>query len=184
MRKVVPQLFYSVDGVVERPDKWAVFPDEDTGEEITAVIGRQDDVLLGRVTYEEWAGYWPNSKDEPFASFINNVRKHVASKSLKKTEWKNSQLLGADTAAAVRALKATSGGDIGVHGSIRLVQSLIKDGLVDELILYVMPRVAGQGLRRLFEPGEQKREMKLVRSRVAKNGIAILTYTFAGSGQN
>jgi dihydrofolate reductase len=179
MRKVVPQLFYSVDGVVERPDKWAIFPDEETGDEMNGITGRQDDVLLGRVTYEEWAGYWPNSKDEPFASFINNVRKHVASKSLTKTDWKNSELLGPDTAAAVRKLKASSGGDIGVHGSIRLVQSLIRDGLVDELVLYVMPAVAGQGLRHLFEPGEQKREMKLARSRVAKNGIAILRYTFA-----
>ena len=179
MRKVVAQLFYSVDGVVERPDKWAIFPDEDTGEEMSGIMARQDDVLLGRVTYEEWAGYWPNSKDEPFASFINNVRKHVASKTLKKTEWKNSELLGPDTAGAVRKLKGSSGGDIGVHGSIRLVQSLIKDGLVDELVLYVMPAVAGQGLRRLFEPGEGKREMKLERSRVAKNGIAILRYSFA-----
>src|SRR5438105_6417558 len=179
MRKVVSQLFYSVDGVVERPDKWAIVPDEDTGEEMNGVIGRQDDVLLGRVSYEEWAAYWPTSKDEPFASFINNVRKHVASKTLKKVEWKNSQLLGADTANAVRKLKETSGRDIGVHGSIRLNQSLIRGGLVDELVLYVMPAVAGQGLRRLFEPGEQKRDMTLVRSRVAKNGIAILSYTFA-----
>jgi dihydrofolate reductase len=179
MRKVVAQLFYAVDGVVERPDKWATFPDADTGEEMNGIIGRQDDVLLGRVSYEEWAAYWPNSKDEPFSSFINNVRKHVASRTLKTTEWKNSQLLGPDTAGAVRRLKETSGRDIGVHGSIRLVQSLIRDGLVDELVLYVMPAAGGQGLRHLFEPGEPKRPLKLIRSRVAKNGIAILTYTFA-----
>jgi dihydrofolate reductase len=176
MRKVIAQLFYSVDGVVERPDKWAIFPDAETGDEMTGIIGRQDDVLLGRVTYEEWAGYWPGSTDEPFASFINNVRKHVASKTLSKTEWKNSDLLGPDTADAVRKLKAGGGRDIGVHGSIRLVQALLKEGLVDELVLYVMPAVAGQGLRRLFEPGEAKRELRLVRSRVAPNGIAILTY--------
>lgn len=176
MRKVVPQLFYSVDGVVERPDKWAIFPDEVTGEEMGGIIGRQDDVLLGRVTYEEWAGYWPTSKDEPFASFINNVRKHVASKTLKKTDWQNSQLLGPDTSAAVRKLKDTSGRDIGVHGSIRLVQSLLRDKLVDELVLYVMPVVAGQDLRRLFDGTGGANPLKLVRSRVAPNGIAILTY--------
>ena len=180
MRKVVAQLFYAVDGVVERPDKgWAIFPDEDTGDEMGGIMKRQDDVLLGRVTYEEWAGYWPTSKDEPFASFINNVRKHVASKTLKKTEWQNSSLLGPDTAAAVRKLKESSGGDIGVHGSIRLVQSLLKDGLVDELVLYVMPAAGGQGLRRLFDEDAPAKPMKLVRSRVAKNGIAILRYTFA-----
>src|SRR5438067_6259110 len=150
MRKVIAQLFYSVDGVVERPDKWAIWPDEATGEEMNGIIGRQDDVLLGRVTYKEWAGYWPTATDEPFASFINNVRKHVASKTLKTVEWKNSQLLGVDTAAAVRKLKETSGRDIGVHGSIRLVQSLLHQGLVDELVLYVIPAVAGQGLRRLL----------------------------------
>src|SRR2546428_7694065 len=176
MRRIVAQLFYSVDGVVERPDKGAIFPDADTGQEMTAVIGRQDDVLLGRVSYEEWAGYWPTSHDEPFASFINNVRKHVASKTLKKVEWKNSQLLGPDTAGAVRRLKEGNGRDIGVHGSIRLVQSLIRDGLVDELLLYVTPSVAGSGLRRLFEPGSQTRSLKLARSRVAPNGIAILAY--------
>ena len=177
MRKVVAQLFYSVDGVVERPDKgWAIFPDEDTGDEMSGLMAREDDVLLGRVTYEEWARYWPNSKDEPFASFINKVHKHVASKTLTKTDWKNSSVLGPDVPAAVRKLKDTPGRDIGVHGSIRLVQSLLKEGLIDELVLFVMPATAGQGLRRLFEPGAEVKPMKLVRSRIAKNGIAILTY--------
>jgi dihydrofolate reductase len=177
MRKVVAQLFYSVDGVVERPDKgWAIFPDADTGEEMSGLMAREDDVLLGRVTYEEWAGYWPNSKDEPFASFINNVHKHVASKTLKRTDWKNSSVLGPDVPAAVRKLKDSPGRDIGVHGSIRLVQSLLREGLIDELVLFVMPATAGQGLRRLFDPGAEVKPMKLVRSRVAKNGIAILTY--------
>lgn len=176
MRKVVSQLFYSLDGVVERPDKWATFPDEETGNEMMAILGRQDDALLGRVSYEEWAGYWPTSKDEPFASYINNVRKHVASRTLKTVEWKNTRLLGPDTAGAVRKLKEGSGGDIGVHGSIRLVQWLMREGLLDELVLYVMPAVAGAGLRRLFEGDDAKRSLRLARSRVAPNGIAILTY--------
>src|SRR5215831_16863873 len=122
MRKVVTNLFYSIDGVVESPNKWSGF-DEDMAEKINAVIETQDDVLLGRVTYEEWAGYWPSSTDEPFASFINNVRKHVASRSPKGLEWKNSRPLGEDAASEVEALKATAGRDIGTHGSIRLVQS-------------------------------------------------------------
>src|SRR6184192_3161958 len=161
MRKVVAGLFMTLDGVVESPGTWQEHFDEDMGEAMMEQLTSQDAVLLGRVTYEEWAGYWPTATDEPFASFINNVRKHVASKTLKTVEWKNSQLLGVDTAAAVRKLKETSGRDIGVHGSIRLVQSLLHQGLVDELVLYVIPAVAGQGLRRLFEPGEQKRDMKL-----------------------
>ena len=143
---------------------------------ISPVIGRQDDVLLGRVTYEEWAGYWPTSTDEPFASFINNVRKHVASTSLQKVAWKNSQLLG-DAAAQVKTLKTTTGRDI-AHGSIRLVQSLLQRSLVDELILYVMPAVAGRG-RRLFDQGTAPGRLTLADSRVTRTGIAILSYALA-----
>jgi len=179
MRKVVAQLFYSVDGVVEAPNKWAAWPDAETGEEMNAVIGGQDDVLLGRVTYQEWAGYWPTATDEPFATFINNVRKHVVSKTLRVVEWKNSRLLGPDTVAAVQKLKDSSGRDIGVHGSIRLVRSLMRDDLVDELVLLVTPTVAGSGLRRLFDGADPPRSLKLVRSRVAPNGIATLRYALA-----
>src|SRR5215831_13757034 len=174
MRKVVTNLFYSIDGVVESPNKWSGF-DEDMAEKINAVIETQDDVLLGRVTYEEWAGYWPSSTDEPFASFINGVRKHIATTSPKKLEWKNSKALGGDGTGAVEALKAASGRDIGTHGSIRLVQSLLRQGLVDDLILYVMPAVAGRG-RRLFEPGQELVRLGLTDSRVTRKGIAILTY--------
>ena len=177
MRKVVAQLFYAIDGVVERPDKgWAIFPEEDTYTHMNEIIGRQDDVLLGRVSYEEWAGYWPTSKDEPFASFINNTPKHVASKTLKTLSWKNSTLLGPDVPAAVRQMKQGPGRDIGVHASIRLTQSLLKEGLVDELVLYVMPAAGGQGLRRLFDENAPMKPMKVLRSSVAKNGIALLVY--------
>jgi dihydrofolate reductase len=177
MRKVVANLFYSIDGVVESPNHWSGF-DEDMGEKINSVIGRQDDVLLGRTTYEEWAGYWPTSTDEPFASFINNVRKHVVSTSLKEVEWKNARLLAADVAGEVGRLKGNSGRDIGTHGSIRLVQSLLRLGLADELILYIMPTVAGRG-RHLFEQGIAPRPLALTDSRVTRTGIAILTYALA-----
>src|SRR5262245_8723266 len=177
MRKVVANLFYSIDGVAESPDKWSSF-DEDMGEKINDVIQRQDDVLLGRVTYEEWSTYWPTSTDEPFASFINSVRKHIVSRNLKKVEWGNSRLLGGDVGSEVRALRDGSGRDIGTHGSIRLVQSLLGRGLVDELILYFMPAVAGQG-RRLFEEGIKPGRLALVDSRVTRSGIAILTYSLA-----
>ena len=177
MRKVIANLFYALDGVVESPNKWSGF-DEDMGEKISAVIQRQDDVMLGRTTYDDWAAYWPTSTDEPFAKFINNVRKHVVSKSRKAVEWKNSRLLEGDLATEVRSLKAGPGRDIGTHGSIRLVQSLLKLGLVDELILYVMPAVAGRG-RHLFEPGIEPVHLALAESRVTRTGIAILTYTLS-----
>ena len=179
MRKLVANLFYSVDGVVEAPNQWSGF-DADMGEKISAVIERQDDVLLGRVTYQEWATYWPGSTDEPFASFINNVRKHVASTSLARVDWKNAQLLKGDLAGQVTRLKDTSGRDIGTHGSIRLVQSLIAENLVDEMILYVMPSIARRG-RHLFEPGGTSARLRLADSRMTRTGIAILTYSFAGT---
>src|SRR5262249_26804099 len=163
------------DGVVEWPNKWSSF-DEDMAEKINDVIERQDDVLLGRATYEEWATYWPTSTDEPFASFINGVRKHIVSRNLEKIEWANSRLLGGDVESEVRALKDASGRDIGTHGSVRLVQSLLARGLVDDLILYVMPAVAGQG-RRLFEEGIKPGRVALADSRVTRSGIAILTYS-------
>src|SRR5262245_14204510 len=93
LRKIIASLFSSIDGVVERPDLWSGF-DEDMGAQINQVIERQDDVLLGRTTYQEWAAYWPTSTDEPFASFINGVRKHVASTRPMTVEWKNSRQLG------------------------------------------------------------------------------------------
>jgi len=177
MRKVIANLFYSLDGVVESPDKWSGF-DEDMGEKINAVIQRQDDVMLGRATHEDWAAYWPTSTDEPFASFINSVPKHVISKSRKIVEWKNSRLLKGDLDTEVRSLKAGPGRDIGTHGSIRLVQSLLQLGLVDELILYVMPAVAGRG-RHLFEPGIEPGHLTLTDSHATRTGIAILTYALS-----
>jgi len=177
MRKVVANLFYSIDGIVEAPNKWSGY-DEDMGKKISAVIERQDDVLLGRATYEDWAAYWPTSSDQPFASFINSVRKHVASRSLENANWNNSRLLRGDVAGEVGSLKATSGRDIGTHGSIRLVQSLLRLGLIDELILYVMPVVAGRG-RHLFEEGDEPGRLTLTDSRVTRNGIAILSYALA-----
>jgi dihydrofolate reductase len=104
------------------------------------------------------------------------VRKHVVPNTLKTTDWKNSQLIGPDVTTAVRKIKEMPGRDIGLHGSISLVQSLLHERLVDELVLYVMPTVAGQGLRRLFDGTGNAHPMKLVRSCVAPNGIAILTY--------
>lgn len=179
MRKVVANLFYSIDGIVESPEKWSSY-DDDMGEKISDVISRQDDVLLGGATYEMWAQYWPSSTDEPFASFINNVPKHVASSRRQELSWKNSRLLGSDVIGAVRSLTDGDGRDIGTHGSVRLVQSLLGAGLVNELILYVMPAVANRG-RRLFEPGVDPGRLNLTDSRVTRSGIAILTYGVAKS---
>lgn len=174
MREVISGLFMSVDGVVEAPDQWQFAFDEEMGEELQASLDKQDAVLLGRVTYQEWAGYWPTSEDEPFATWINEIPKYVASSTLETLEWSNSTLLQGDLAEAITKLKAEPGGTIGVAGSPGLVRSLIELDLLDELQLIVSPVMAGNGAR-LFEKGGV-RKLELVRSRQTSTGTMVLTY--------
>lgn len=176
VRKVVSGLFISLDGVVESPDKWQfdVF-DDDMMAAMTSHIAQEDTVLLGRVTYQDWAGYWPTSKDEPYASHINNTPKYVASTTLKEVEWMNSTLIKGPLADQVRSLKQESGGNIGVSGSPSVVRSLLQDGLLDELTLMIHPVVVGGG-KRLFLDGMGLKRLHLVRSKMTQSGVAILTY--------
>src|SRR5579885_2330842 len=114
MRKVIAALFISLDGVVESPDKWQEHCDEDMGQAMMEQLNSQDAVLLGRVTYEEWASYWPTATDEPFASYINTTPKYVVSHTLKSVEWSNSTLLKGHLADELAWLKQQPGKDIGV----------------------------------------------------------------------
>mgnify|MGYP002682882267 CR=1 FL=1 len=119
MRKVTSGLFISLDGVVEAPHLWQfdVF-DEDMGDAMTQFLADIDTVLLGRVTYQEWAAYWPNATtDGEYAVFINDTPKYVASTTLNQVDWRNSTLITGDVATAVADLKAQSGGNIGIQGS-------------------------------------------------------------------
>lgn len=178
MRKVTAGLFYSVDGVVESPNLWQFDSfDAEMGEEMGAMMGRVDTVLLGRVGYAEWAGYWPNATaDDPFGGFINPVQKFVASRTLTgELAWQNSQLMDAPLEDFVSALKQTDGGEISVMCSISLVRQLLFAGLLDSLTLMMHPVVAGQG-RHLFEPGDAATRLTLQNSRVTSKGNAILSY--------
>ena len=149
MRNVVLMQFLSLDGVAEEPSDWFF----DDGPELFALIARviepQDDVLLGRGTYDYWVGYWPTSDVEPFATFINTTRKHVATSTDLTGRWKDSVPITTPVAGYVHELKQTSGGDIGIHGSTALARSLIAARLVDELRFVIPPTVAGHG-KRLF----------------------------------
>lgn len=138
MRRVVTGLFMSLDGVVEAPNQWQ-FDNFDEG--VMAAMGSQisgiDTSLLGRVTYREWQPYWPTSKDEPFASFINNTPKYVVSTTLDEVSWgqfDSSTLIKEDIPAEITKLKQQAGGDIGIAGSPTLVRSLL-----GELSVLVMP---------------------------------------------
>lgn len=174
-RKVVLYQLLSLDGVAEEPGDWFV----DDGPELYAnlghVIGSQDDVLLGRGTYDYWAGYWPTSDVEPFATFINGVRKHIVTSSDVDGSWANSVRVTTTVADHVAALKRQPGGDIGIHGSITLAQSLLRARLVDELRLVVAPAVAGQG-RRLFADAEARDRLELFAVERGAGGNVFLGY--------
>jgi dihydrofolate reductase len=181
MRKVIAALFISLDGVTESPDKWQFdhFDDEMMAA-MTSQLDAQDAVLLGRVTYQEWASYWPTSTDEPFASYINNAPKYVVSTTLEEPlEWQNSTLIKGNVAEEIDKLKQQPGKNIGVAGSSTLVESLLQDDLLDELTLMVHPVVAGAG-KRLFEDGRALKRLKLVDSKTTSTGVSILTYQPAG----
>src|SRR5436190_12885519 len=158
MRKVVAGLFMTLDGVVESPGTWQEHFDEDMGEAMMEQLTSQDAVLLGRVTYQEWASYWPTATDEPFASFINSTPKYVFSTTLDSVaEWKNSTLMKGDLAQEIAKLKQLPGKNIGTAGSPTLVRSLLEQGLLDELIILVHPVLAGSGTRHLEDAESRKR---------------------------
>ena len=136
-----------------------------------------DAVLLGRVTYTEWAGYWPTSTDEPFASWINRTPKYVASTTLNSVdEWPNSTLIRGSVADFVSELRQQDGGTIGTAGSPTLVRTMFDEGLLDELILLIHPVVAGGGRKRLFADDAALTRLELVESQPTSSGVLIATY--------
>ena len=170
MRKVVLYTLMALDGAVDHPDRYFA-PVREGGEvpefdsvmldNENKIIEAQDTVLLGRRMYDEWSRYWPTSDEQPYADFINNVTKYVVTSSPLTTEWSNSEAVAGPVEDLVRDLKARPGGDIGVHGSIALAQSMLEAGLVDELQLVVGPAFGCTG-RRLFEGMEQTRRLELL----------------------
>lgn len=178
MRKIVAGLFVSLDGVAEAPDRW-VFPyfTEDVGAVVSRGMERADAVLLGRRTYQEWAEYWPGktAEDDEFAPFINSIPKFVVSGTLRSVEWEGSSLIAGESfREGVSRLKQQPGKDILVSGSITLVGSLLRAGLLDELSLLVFPVVVGSG-KRLFE-GPDQVPLELVESTAFDNGVLSLAY--------
>jgi len=178
MRNVNAWLFVTLDGVVEAPEKW-VIPDPDMFADTEADYAKADALLLGRRTYDVFAASWPQrSSDVPNADWMNTTPKYVASTTLSDPDWQNTAVLEGDTAEAVTRLKREQGEDIMVNGSPALVRSLLRDGLLDELRLYVHPVVVGSG-GRLFEEGADGLSLTLADSRAYDSGIVSLTYTAA-----
>jgi len=177
MRKIVSSLFISLDGVVEAPDQWhfSYFNDE-MGEFIGAQMGAADTILLGRRTYEDFAAFWPSQdSSEPPADYLNNAPKYVVSNTLKTADWNNSTIISGNIAEELTKLKQQPGTNIGMTGSGTLVQSLLHDGLLDELHLLVHPIVVGKG-KRLFDGIDGQVPLKLVESRPFSTGVIALSY--------
>jgi dihydrofolate reductase len=179
MRRIVAGTFVSLDGVMESPDQWH-FPyfDDKMGEAVSSQMAEADAMLLGRVTYQEFASYWPHQADDaPGADFMNPVRKYVVSTTLQNVdEWQNSELVdGNNFVTEMQRLKNLPGKDISVVGSARLVQSLLRENLLDELRLLVHPIVVGSG-KRLLDGDIGQKLLKLVDSQTFDTGVLYVTY--------
>ena len=172
--------FTTVDGVVDVPT-WTVdygFP-EDLSSSIGAITATCSGILLGRTTYQMFAPAWSTrtAEDDPGAPFFNDTPKHVVSSTLTDAEavWRRSSSLGGYDPERLRALKAEEAGDLYVSGSATLVRSMLADGLVDELHLYVYPVAVGTGLR-LIPEGAPRTPLRLLRQDAMSNGVAHLVY--------
>jgi dihydrofolate reductase len=179
MRKIVAGLFTSLDGVVETANEWmGPWFNDELGQTIGSLMGAQDAMLLGRVTYQEFAGHWPQQTGE-MADTMNGTAKYVVSGTLPSADWQNSTLiLAASAFAEIAGLKQQPGKNIGMTGSGTLVGSLLREGLLDELHLFVFPLVVGSGKRLFAAPGAQL-PLKLLDSATFQSGVVHLTYAKA-----
>jgi len=174
MRKVVLYELLSLDGVAEDPDKFFIDWDEAMEANLAAVIATQDAVILGRRSYDEWSEFWPGSEIEPFATFINDVAKYVASSTPLGRQWHNATAIEGGLVQFVQDLKNSSGGDIGVHASISVAQALLAADAIDELRLVVAPAIAGRG-RRLLD-GLPPLRLESLRSAMSPSGYLLADY--------
>ncbi|SFE34636.1 Dihydrofolate reductase [Actinopolyspora alba] len=196
MRELVVTTFVSLDGVMQAPggpeeDRegdfdhggWVVpYFDDELGRQIDEWFAGAEDFLLGRGTYEIFAAYWPHVHDEEdnVARALNTRPKHVASRTLRRVDWEGASLLGSDLVGAVEELKHRDGGELQVHGSHGLVQTLLEHDLVDKLRLMTFPLLLGSG-KRLFADGTVPTGLRLAKSSPTSNGVLVTSYERVGS---
>jgi class 3 adenylate cyclase/dihydrofolate reductase len=183
--KLVVTDFLTVDGVIEGPgfdehrdgrNAWALrLQDEEAEEWNQQQLFDADALLMGRVTYQIWAAFWPTVAENAFSRRMNDMPKYVASRTLDAPAWNNTTVLEGDVAAAVQELRAKSGGDLLVFGSADLVTELMAHRLVDEYRLSIYPVVLGSG-KHLFRDRIDLQHLRLVNARVFPTGIVLLTY--------
>jgi dihydrofolate reductase len=173
MRKLIESTLVSLDGVIEAPERWAIFDDE-ASELSMQELDNYDAFVMGRVTYERFRDNW-GAGGNPYFDRIGAMPKYVASRSLDDVTW-NATLLGPDIVTAIQDLKAQPGKDLIKYGTSRLDATLLGAGLVDELRVWVMPVVVGSG-QRIFEDVEPSSlRLNLTDVRRLRNGSVVLTY--------
>ena len=193
MRKLISTTFLTLDGVMQAPGGpeeddddgfayggWSVnYWDDKMGEVMDGIMGKPFDLLLGRKTYEIFAGFWPDAPEEAGGKPLNDATKYVASTRLTSVDWQRSVLLEGDVAEAVAVLKEGEGPEIQIHGSGNLIQTLLQHNLIDEFHLHTFPVVVGSG-KRLFADGAIPAGLRLVDHTVTPAGIVSATYEVAG----
>jgi dihydrofolate reductase len=197
MRKIIAITQVTLDGVMQAPGGaeedpsngfthggWAMpFVDDAAGQVIDEIIAGEFDMLLGRRTYEIFAGYWPNHGDNRIAKAFNKATKYVVTRSLDRFDWEKSQRIDGDVVEEVRQLKASDGPALHVWGSSELLQTLMAAELVDEYRIWIFPVVLGEG-KRLFENGVPARGFTLVETRSTPSGVLANTYHPARPGSD
>ncbi|MCI4318907.1 MAG: dihydrofolate reductase family protein [Thermoplasmata archaeon] len=176
-RKVSATLFVTLDGVIADPHTWSFpFWNDEIAKFKDAELRRTDALLLGRITYDVFAGAWPQRKDDAgFADRFNSMTKYVVSSTLKNASWTGSKIVRpGELPQLIAKVTAEDGGDVMAHGSATLVESLIRDGQLDELRLLVYPVLLGKG-KRLFE-GTGEKTLKLASSTKFASGVVALIY--------
>jgi dihydrofolate reductase len=194
MRKIIAITQITLDGIMQAPGGpeedsscgftqggWAMpFIDKASKNVLDEIMSGKFDLLLGRRTYEIFAGYWPFAGDNTIARAFNQATKFVVTRTLQQLDWANSRSIGGDVINGIRRLKASDGPELHIWGSSELLQMLIAADLVDEFRLWIIPVILGQG-KRLFEKGVPPRALTLVKSHTSPSGVVFNTYRSTGS---
>jgi dihydrofolate reductase len=193
MRKLIVSTFLTLDGVMQAPGGpeeddsggfthggWSVnYWDDKMAQVMGEAMSVPFDLVLGRKTYDIFAAHWPHASEEDGAGPLNDATKFVASRSHRTLDWGPSVLIEGDAAEGIAALKHGDGPELQVHGSGNLIQTLLRNNLVDEFRLWVFPVVIGSG-KRLFSDGAIPSGLKLIDTTVSTTGVVIGTYEPAG----
>ncbi len=188
MRKIIVSTFLTMDGVLQAPGgpeedrtngfKWGgwmfYYGDDTTNKAMGQLMSKPFDLLLGRRTYEIFSAHWPYQQDE-IGQLFNRINKYVVASSAVDLSWQNSTLINKNVVSELKKLKEQDGPDLLVHGSGKLVQTLLANHLVDELHTWINPITLGKG-KKLFEEGTQAQQWKLTESVVSAKGVIIARY--------